>query len=80
MEELIRLTEKKLALLKELKESIAFEAADYIVAHLPRGFDTDYYLLVEKETENIKHAGRKTSIQKYLDKRQITKVYWKHLI
>jgi len=80
IDKLILLTEKKLSLLRELKTSVAFEEAEYIAAHLPKGFDNNYYLLIKKDTETIKAEGSKERIQRYLDQRKITKVYWKHLI
>lgn len=81
LDELITLSEKRVALLKELKESLLEETADYIVCQekVSRGmsWDYDHYYLIEKGTEEIKMEGNQSQIQRYLDKRKITKVHWR---
>lgn len=81
LNQLIDLQSKKLSLLKELRESMLFEKADYIIdqTKMSRGISTDYnyYFVVKRITEEILFSGNKSQVQKYLDKRKIVNTYWR---
>ncbi len=82
LNQLIDLTAKKLSLLKEYKETLLFEAADYIIdqTKMSRGISSDYnyWFVIKRTTEEIVFSGNKAQVEKYLERRKIVKTYWRH--
>lgn len=71
---LIELQQKKLVLLNELKESIAFEASDYSVQKIPKmhPHEQQKFILFNKEQKELKFGSAGT-IAGYLMMRKIPK-------
>lgn len=72
IDKVIELSNKKIQLLQELKDSLLAEKSDYIVQ---KASHSDY-ALVEKNSGAVKEYGSEARIKKYIEKRNITSVHW----
>lgn len=83
IDKVIELEKRKLRLMEEFREALLIESADFVVdqVKMSRGLrdDFDYWFLVHKDSKEIKFEGNAAQVQKFLDKRGITKVYWRKL-
>ncbi len=78
LDELISLLDKKLTLLKELRESLLFETAEYVCDRIETpGHSQSWYILVHRTSKFITKEGPLKDIEKYLDRHLITSVYWR---
>lgn len=76
LKKVISLTQRKLGLLLELEESLNEEAADYVVC-IDTTFSSGTYVLVHRESNTNIDAGGKARIEKYINHKRLTKVYWR---
>lgn len=81
LNQLIDLTTKKLSLLRELKEAMLSEKADYIIDQTKMSrctsSDYNYYFVIKRITGDIVFSGNKSQVEKYLIKRKIVNTYWR---
>lgn len=86
IDEVIALAERKVGLLKELKESMAIEKCDYHVVQLPRASglynEPLRFIMYETATNAEVRYGTPKEIRTWLERRKIPakKVYGYHLI
>lgn len=70
IDQVILMTEKKLELLKELKESILYEAANFTLDRI--GHPASYFL-VDHKTNDIINAGPLQRVLKFIDRKGLKK-------
>ena len=77
MDDLIQLTEKKLNLLKELKNSLIYEDCTHAIEK-NIGFCNNYFL-IHIQSKIIIYDGTLLKIENYCKKRNIEKIYKNNL-
>lgn len=83
IDKVIELSERKVKLLKEYKESLNEESADYIVCNAGLqssgvGYHSQStYVIVDRKTNTNMDAGPKSRIEKYIEKKRLSNVYWR---